>query len=380
MFRCLLLMIFCLLLLSGCSAQPRESDVPASLYDLTAYTEPYWTGSRTVNESVLPMRGEDGTIAPISLLYPIEQVESVWNAELTQPYLPGRDYRVEGGKLVIPEGSAIPVLNYADLYLSELLDANGFEATKSGYIYFSEGDFFHKAQLAVTYTHTAAWDGPVPAAQGTSLPRTLGKLEGGEPLTIVYYGDSITAGCNSSATVNAQPYAPRWTDMVTQRLSALYPNAAITAWNDAVGGKDSSWGAEHAAQVAERRPDLVVIAFGLNDANQGARPGAFEESIRAIMDTIRAANPDCEFILVSPMRSNAEAWDFRAEPLDSYLRALREMTGEGVALADMTTLHTYMLTRKAFRDMTGNNVNHPNDFLARAYAQVLLRTMEKPAE
>lgn len=380
MIRCLLLMIFCLLLLSGCSAHLRESDVPASPYDLTAYTEPYWTGSRTVNESVLPMRGEDGVIAPISLLYPIDQVESVWNAELTKPYLPGRDYRVEDGKLVIPEGSTIPVLNYTDLYLTELLDANGFEATKSGYIFFTEGDFFHKAQIAVTYTHSAAWEGPIPAAQGASLPRTLEKLKNGESLTIVYYGDSITAGCNSSANINALPYAPRWTDMVTQRLRLLYPDAAITAWNDAVGGKDSAWGAENAAGVAARIPDLVIIAFGVNDANQGARTGAFEESIRTIMTTIRAANPACEFILVSPMRSNAEAWDFRAEPLDSYLKALREMTGEGVALADMTTLHTYMLTRKAFRDMTGNNVNHPNDFLARAYAQVLLRTMEKPAE
>ena len=287
MFRCLLLMIFCLLLLSGCSAQPRESDVPASLYDLTAYTEPYWTGSRTVNESVLPMRGEDGTIAPISLLYPIDQVESVWNAELTKAYLPGRDYRVENGKLVIPEGSTIPVLNYNDLYLTELLDANGFEATKSGYIFFTEGDFFHKAQLAVTYTHSAAWEGPIPEAQGTSLPRTLEKLKNGEQLTIVYYGDSITAGCNASAHINAQPYAPRWTDLVTQRLRLLYPDAAITAWNDAVGGKDAAWGAQNAAGVAERSPDLVIIAFGLNDANQGARTGAFEESIRSIMTTIR---------------------------------------------------------------------------------------------
>ena len=237
--------------------------------------------------------------------------------------------------------------------------------------------FFHKVQLAVTYTHSAAWEGTIPAAQGTSLPRTLEKLKNGKPLTIVCYGHSITAGCNASANINAQPYAPRWTDLVTQRLRLLYPDAVITAWNDAVGGKDSAWGAENAVGVAERNPDLVIIAFGLNDANQGARTGAFEESIRAIMDTSRAANPDCEFILVSPMRSNAEAWDFRAEPLNSYLRALQAMTGEGVALADMTTLHTYLLTRKSYRDMTGNNVNHPNDFLARAYAQVLLRTMEE---
>lgn len=373
----MLVLLLCVLTLGGCAAKMTEEDVTVSEYDLDAYTAYYWEGNRTVNESVLPMRGEDGVVAPISLLYPIEQIESVWNAELTQAYLPGRDYTVENGLLVIPEGSAIPVLDDSDLYLSELLNANGFEATKSGYIYFSEGDFFHKAQIAVTYTHTAAWEGPVPAAQGAQLPRTLAKLQGGEPLTIVYYGDSVTAGCNSSAVINAKPYAPRWTDMVTRRLDVLYPGAEITAWNEAVGGTDSAWGAANASRVAARNPDLVVIAFGLNDASREARTAAYAESIQSIMDTVRAENPECEFILVSAMRSNAEAWNFRGEKLPAYLEALRAMTGEGIALADMTTLHESMLTRKSYRDMTGNNINHCNDFLARAYAQVILRTLEK---
>jgi len=42
---------------------------------------------------------------------------------------------------------------------------------------------------------------------------------------------------------------------------------------------------------------------------------------------------------------------------------------------DMTTLHGNLLTRKRYCDMTGNNVNHPNDFLARAYAQNLWQTV-----
>lgn len=373
----LLCLCLCLLTLSSCAHKVTEKDVPVSTYNLEEYTAYYWTGGRTVNESVLPMRGEDGMIAPISLMYPIEAVESVWNAELTKPYIPGRDYKVEDGKLIIPEGSTIPVLNYSDLYLSELLDANGFEATRSGYIFFTEGDFFHKAQLAVTYTHTAPWEGSVPPARGQQLPLTVGKLKNSQPLTIVYYGDSITAGCNSSAVINAQPYAARWTDLVTQKLRILYPEASITAWNEAVGGTDSAWGAQHASTVASRNPDLVVIAFGMNDATQQARTAAYAESIRQIMDTVRAANPACEFILVSSMRSNAEAWQFQGEKLPGYLKALQEMTGEGVALADMTTLHDDLLTRKRFRDMTGNNINHCNDFLARAYAQLILRTLEE---
>ena len=47
-----------------------------------------------------------------------------------------------------------------------------------------------------------------------------------------------------------------------------------------------------------------------------------------------------------------------------------------VAVADMTTMHYNLLEKgKRYRDMTGNNVNHPNDFLARIYAQVILKTI-----
>ena len=43
----------------------------------------------------------------------------------------------------------------------------------------------------------------------------------------------------------------------------------------------------------------------------------------------------------------------------------------GVALADMTSFWEEMLEHKRDWDLTGNGVNHPNDFGHRVYAQVL---------
>jgi hypothetical protein len=62
-----------------------------------------------------------------------------------------------------------------------------------------------------------------------------------------------------------------------------------------------------------------------------------------------------------------------------YLAPLLEIASEqeGVVVADMTTMHQDLLKRKAFIDMTGNNVNHTNDYLSRVYAQVILETMNK---
>ena len=62
---------------------------------------------------------------------------------------------------------------------------------------------------------------------------------------------------------------------------------------------------------------------------------------------------------------------------DLYLPKLQQLAQEevGVALADVTTLHKEYLAVKNYRDMTGNNVNHPNDFLMRLYAQTIVKTI-----
>ncbi len=54
-----------------------------------------------------------------------------------------------------------------------------------------------------------------------------------------------------------------------------------------------------------------------------------------------------------------------------YQQPLLNLKDTGIAIADMTAIHEELLRHKAYQDMTGNNVNHPNDYLARWYAQVV---------
>jgi hypothetical protein len=44
----------------------------------------------------------------------------------------------------------------------------------------------------------------------------------------------------------------------------------------------------------------------------------------------------------------------------------------------MTSLWADLLKRKAWHDLTGNGVNHPNDFGHRLYAQVILGLLVEP--
>lgn len=102
--------------------------------------------------------------------------------------------------------------------------------------------------------------------------------------------------------------------------------------------------------------------------------GAFRQNIKGIMDTIRKDSPETEFILVSPMLGNPE-WGIPMEQFGLHRDALRKLTGKGVALADLMSVWEKLLKRKSFYDLTGNGVNHPNDFSHRVYAQVLLRML-----
>jgi hypothetical protein len=63
-----------------------------------------------------------------------------------------------------------------------------------------------------------------------------------------------------------------------------------------------------------------------------------------------------------------------------YRDALRELTGPGVALADLTSIWTEFLERKQDWDQTGNGVDHPNDFGHRVYAQVISVLLDPQGE
>ena len=107
----------------------------------------------------------------------------------------------------------------------------------------------------------------------------------------------------------------------------------------------------------------------MNDGSAGVSEEVFKNNIVQIMNTIKKENPNCEFILVAPMIQNKN-WP-NAAMQEAYLEPLNSLEKEGCAVADITSMHAYLLTRKSYIDMTGYHVNHPNDFLVRLYAQVI---------
>ncbi len=346
-------------------------------FDLQTYLKPFWSGSVVYNETLMFIRDADGNVAPAPLLYEPTEILSVRSSDLSKEYKPGVDYTVEDGHIVLTPGTSIFRWAYTTYYPTVYKQGQMFACSKGGYLLYAEGTTFTRTQVAVTYRHAGEWTGKIPEYQGSRIPKTIAKLKNKEPLKIVFYGDSITVGCNASGWSGslAEPKMPIWPDLVVRELRQHYGDDAVTSVNTAVGGTTSAWGLENAESlVAAKAPDLVVLAFGMNDGSLIS--SAFKRNILGIMEKTRAANPDAEFILVSTSLPNREAAGFYLGQWQ-YESALNEIVSEddGAALAPVTSMHAYLLTRKRFYDMTGNNINHPNDFLARMYAQTISRIM-----
>lgn len=344
-------------------------------YNVQAYTAPLNKGTVVYQESALAVKNPDGGYPDISLLYPITEIVSVRSSALDIEYVEGRDYELAGGKLRILPGSAIPCLAYDELYLDSPVIGSSYAASNGGWIYSREGRTFHRLQIAVTYRHAAAdYEGFVQPFKGTLLPKTEAKLAAHEPLKIAFLGDSITYGLNVSGPVNTAPFTPSWATMTVEALNTVY-GQNITFENFGICGTTAAWGIEQMdGTVIPSNPDLLVVAFGMNDGAGNLSAADFTANLTAIVAKMKAANPDCEIVLVSTTLPNPEIPEaYKTQP--TYEAAMLALEEQGVAVVQMTSVHKSLLERKHFYDMTGSNLNHPNDFLARVYAQSLLSAL-----
>ncbi len=342
-------------------------------YELKELLAPVWQGSRMVNETVLPT-SYGGKPAEGNLAFIPSKIISVKNYALDKTYEEGKDYTVDGRTIRLTKGGSIPFFNYEELYHNNpQAKPRVMETVDGGYLTFSESALFNDKQLAVTYEHSEPWNGPVPQSAKKILPKSFQTLEKGEPLKLVVFGDSISVGASASGKSARAPWMPRWADLVADELHNRY-GSDIDYINPSLGGMIAEWGRNTVnGLVSFEKPDLVILGFGMNDAGRPFSTEQFIANTKAMMASIRAQNPDAEFILLMSFQNNPK-WRSLA-PMIGYLKALKEMEGPGVAVADMWSMHGYLLKHKTYWDMTGNHVNHPNDFLVRVYAQTLLATL-----
>jgi lysophospholipase L1-like esterase len=223
----------------------------------------------------------------------------------------------------------------------------------------------YATESPVTLTH--------PVAYSSRLQKTLSKLHAtsqptSRPFKIIAFGDSITAGGEASSP--DLQYPARYADYLRHRL----PRAQITFENGATGGDTTRDGLQRLDEkVLSRSPDLVLVAFGMNDHNIpgfGVPLPEFQSNLTQIVTQIRDKT-GADVILLSAFPPNPD-WHFGSHSMAQYAAATKQVADQlQVPYADVYATWSRVLERKDAPSLLGNNINHPNDFGHWLYLEAL---------
>jgi len=131
-----------------------------------------------------------------------------------------------------------------------------------------------------------------------SLPRVANKLAAGEPVIIVAFGSSSTAGYGSTSPEFTYP------SRLAAQLHRRYPAADITVLNRGQGGEDAPEMMKRLqTSVLDLKPDLVIWQVGTNAVLRNLDPSETGKLVEEGVARIQAAGAD--LVLVDPQYSPA---------------------------------------------------------------------------
>ena len=201
------------------------------------------------------------------------------------------------------------------------------------------------------------------------LPKTLAKLQAGEPVKILAWGDSVTT-------------YQRYQTMFVERLRQRFPRARIELITEAWGGRNTGSylkeppGSEHNYQekVLAPKPDLIISEF-VNDASLNERQ--VEERYSGLLADFEKIG--AEWIILTPHYVRPDWMGLtRQRDIDDdprpYVKGLRAFAEQHpVALADASRRYG-RLWRQGIPYLTlmENNINHPNIFGHSLFADSLI--------
>jgi len=221
---------------------------------------------------------------------------------------------------------------------------------------------YHCKELADEHIYPLGPGFPEPsqsecAAKAALIPETRQKLTAGDALTVLFWGDSVTCGGDSSSPETAFPLG------FTNWLRCKYPAARIRYVNAGTGGWNSrSKLPLFQEEVIDKKPDLVVIEF-VNDMGFD-RETIFKNYTDAIS---RIREISGEVIVLTPHFTRPD-WmgagtDMRTKEIRKAVTYLREFCAENqVGLADACRRWEHLWVEGIpYLTLLFNAINHPDD-------------------
>jgi len=384
-----------------------------------------WNSNGVIyNEMVMLYTHQDGTTYG-ELLYTPTSVIEVKDYLMTKVFTKDTDFTIQGRKIVIKnvDSTAMPYLTL-DQYNAvpdslQGTDIGTYASSKSpsGFVLYSEYPHIVKKTVLVTYQHNDVWAGHEMYKEGNILPNTLIKLVQKDNFNLAIFGDSNATGAVTSgywkedyegthpgastlfhSDYDFQEGFPKGFKTALEQVYGVKCNL----YNPSEGGQASAWMNQKPASGSKNLwtgveydptktrlenwltdcvPDLVIFVWGNNDISFGVSAEEYLQNIVTAINKIKLANPNAEFIISLPKRSNPLSIQDDTVKTQQYLNVVKEFirdTKSGVAFHDMTTLTSDLLKNKDAYSLLGNGINHSNDFLARQWVSLFLNTLSTP--
>ena len=195
------------------------------------------------------------------------------------------------------------------------------------------------------------------------VSRTRSDLEAGADVTIVAYGDSITAGF---AVRRGFPFF--WKQMLQEK----YPEARVEMINSGISGDTTLDGLSRLDwAVLSYEPDLVTINFGINDCVLGLGLEEFEMNLVEMVQRIRAG-PGSEVLLLSSQPLETPPYD---RLVQDYYQAIERVAKE--METGFVDVHGAWMRRvqqgTPLSSLILPGLDHPNEAGYRIIAEELMR-------
>ncbi len=363
---------------------PSGIDAASFLLSDLKLRQPAWQSEVVVRESSIVLQANPGADGFARLAFPPAEILQVTTADRSAMlrYALGKDGSLHFAHALLQSDLQGFMLRGID----SITEQDLFPPKDSPHSYqhrlgkpeqnllYQPGRWFHDRNVEVTYRRDLSQE-PLTTKGVTrgELPKTLARLRAGQPLTLGISGDSISTGLDASVVTQAPPFQPGYPELVVAQLQVDFASH-VTLKNRAVAGWSVANGVADLEGLLAEQPHLIVVAYGMNDVGR-RDPQWYADQTRTIIQQVHARSPDTEILLVATMLGNSQWVHTPREMFNLYRDELAALVGPGVALADLTTVWELLLKRKHDNDLTGNGLNHPNDFGHRLYAQALLQLL-----
>jgi len=174
-----------------------------------------------------------------------------------------------------------------------------------------------------------------------------------KPCKILCFGDSLTAG-----------YIP----VFEQGFKQEFPDIDCEMVNAGVGGETSRQGLERLPHLLEERPQVVLIAFGMNDQAKGVSTVEFANNLSQMVSHFEDVGARVLLLTLNPMRRGQR--DTGNARIDIYNQLIRDVAYEKcVRIVDVNSLWKREVKpwHKGLKDSV-----HPNELGYEVYCQALL--------